>query len=80
MTGSVEHWHRVEQVLDGALELSAGERAAYLERTCAGEPALRAQVDGWLRWCDEVRRFLDVPAHRFARPLIRCQPPPRPPP
>lgn len=44
-----ERWRRIEEVLDGALDLAPGERAAWLERECAGDPTLRWAVDALLR-------------------------------
>jgi eukaryotic-like serine/threonine-protein kinase len=35
---------RVDALFDAALEQSASERAAWLERACGGEPSLRAEV------------------------------------
>src|SRR4051794_26740613 len=37
------------------------ERAAYLERACAGDPALRASVEGLLRADVGASGFLDRP-------------------
>ncbi len=47
----------------GALEREdPGERAAYLDCACAGQPALRRQVEELLRSHREAGTFLDVPA------------------
>ena len=71
MPTSFERWRLVERVLDGALELDDTRRAEYLAHACRGDAALRAQVESWLAWCGEGGWFLDVPADRFALPLIR---------
>jgi len=39
---------RIESVFQGAADLPAGERAAYVERACAGDQALRARVEALL--------------------------------
>jgi tetratricopeptide (TPR) repeat protein len=39
---------RVWEVFDGAAGLPAGERAAFLDGACAGEPGLRAEVESLL--------------------------------
>src|SRR3954471_12666972 len=39
----------------------AADRAAFLDRSCAGDPALRAQVDALLAAHDDPPRLLDVP-------------------
>lgn len=67
---AVELWRRIEPILDVALELDQGQRAAYLDRACAGEPELRAPVEALLRCCGSAGRFLEVPAGEFARPLL----------
>jgi hypothetical protein len=77
MPNPVEHWRRVERVLDGALDLDADQRAEYLSKTCAGDPELRAEVEAWLRCCEAVGGFLESPAHRFALPLLACGTRPR---
>lgn len=69
MPDAVEHWRRVERVLDGALDLEAGLRAAYLSRTCGDDPQLRAEVETWLSACDHAGGFLDGHAQGFALPL-----------
>jgi hypothetical protein len=70
LSASVERWRLVAHVLDEALELDDARRAEYLARACQGDPALRAEVERWLGRCRESGWFLDVPADRFARPLL----------
>jgi serine/threonine protein kinase/tetratricopeptide (TPR) repeat protein len=56
-----ERWQEIKQVLAAALELSANERAAYLDRTCADDPALRKDVESLLADEQKVsRQFLDA--------------------
>ncbi|RPJ62142.1 MAG: serine/threonine protein kinase [Acidobacteria bacterium] len=45
-----------------ALERPASERAAFLDAACAGDAALRAEVESLLASHDESGSFLDVPA------------------
>ena len=40
-----EHWRQVEQLYHDALDHPAGERAAFLEQACTGDPALRRETD-----------------------------------
>ena len=40
-----ERWQKVKDILGPALEMQPAERAAYLEKTCAGDASLRAAVD-----------------------------------
>ncbi|HWM89328.1 MAG TPA: protein kinase [Thermoanaerobaculia bacterium] len=43
-----ERWQRIEALFDEALDLPAGERGAFLDEACAGDPELRAQVEAML--------------------------------
>ena len=77
---SPERWRQIDAVLDAALDLEPGEaRAAYVARACAGDDALRAEVERLLRACETAERetgdagaFLEAPASDFAAPLLRA--------
>jgi serine/threonine protein kinase len=58
---STGHDIKIEQALfDAALELSdPGLRAAFLDKTCAGAPALRARLDALLSAHSEAAAFFD---------------------
>jgi tetratricopeptide (TPR) repeat protein/class 3 adenylate cyclase len=43
-----ESWAQVEQLLWAAVELPPDERVAFLDRSCAGDPALRDEVESLL--------------------------------
>ena len=53
---------REEVVFEAALQLPARERAAYLDRTCAGDAVLRSRVQGLLGAFDRAGGFLNQPA------------------
>jgi hypothetical protein len=54
---------RLESLFAAAATLaSPEERAAYLDEACAGDPALRQQVEGLLKAHDREGHFLDRPA------------------
>src|SRR5262245_31378418 len=57
-----ERWQQVDRLLDEALELSPLERAAFLDQACAGNPALREDVDAVLEAHGKTGSFLDEPA------------------
>ena len=40
-----ERWQQIEHLLQAALECEPAERSALLDRECAGDPDLRAEVD-----------------------------------
>ncbi|MEN6427401.1 MAG: protein kinase [Phycisphaerales bacterium] len=51
-----------EELFHRALELKDPEkRAAYLDEACAGDEALRAQVQALLKWDGEAGGFMDLP-------------------
>jgi TolB-like protein len=57
-----ERWREVKQVLAGALELTPGERNAYLDQACH-EPALRHEVESLIAAHDQAQTsFLADPA------------------
>jgi len=43
-----ERWRRISAILDRLLETPAAERPALLDRLCAGDPELRAEVEALL--------------------------------
>jgi serine/threonine protein kinase/tetratricopeptide (TPR) repeat protein len=43
-----ESWERIKEVFGGALECAPADRTAYLDAACAGDAALRAEVDSLL--------------------------------
>ena len=54
---------RSESIFAAAVALaSAQERAAYLDQACAGDPALRRQIEGMLKAHEQAGHFLDRPA------------------
>jgi serine/threonine-protein kinase len=40
-----QRWQRLALIFDDALELAPEARAGYLDQVCAGDPALRAEID-----------------------------------
>lgn len=53
---------QVNEVFLGALELRPGDRAPYLDIECAGDAALRAEVESLLAASEESGGFLEQPA------------------
>ncbi|HEX3527869.1 MAG TPA: protein kinase, partial [Thermoanaerobaculia bacterium] len=65
-----ESWRRIEDLLDEAFERSAGERRAFLDEACAGNPELRAQMEALLAADESAEGFLATPAHQAAAALL----------
>src|SRR5215472_12994655 len=63
-----ESFERELAVFSAARRLPAPERAAYLDQTCAGEPALRQRVEELLRAGEDAEGFLKEPAAGAQRP------------
>jgi len=57
-----ERWQEVKKVLAGALERAPGERHAYVDRACAGDEALRREVESLLAQQNAAGSFLEAPA------------------
>ena len=57
-----QHWQQVKEVFEGALERHGAERAEFLERICAGDAALREEVESLLRSYREAGSFMESPA------------------
>ena len=62
----VKDWRRIEEVFHAALPLDADARAAYLDGACAGDAALRAEVESLLAALKEHEGFLQEPAFDLA--------------
>ena len=60
MTTSVGR--KAQQILQDALDVPEDERAAYLDRTCQGDPNLRREVDSLLAALERAGTFLEEPA------------------
>jgi serine/threonine protein kinase len=57
----VNHYQRSAAIVLAALELPPGERDALLDRECADDAALRAEVVSLLRAHDRATNFLETP-------------------
>ncbi|MBI4544766.1 MAG: serine/threonine protein kinase, partial [Gemmatimonadetes bacterium] len=71
---NVARWQAVERLLDAALDLPEGERAAFLENACADDLELRHEVEQLLRCCERSGSFLEEPAAIYAAPLVASFP------
>ena len=46
-------WKEIQDIFYEASEMQPGDRAAYLERACGSDPALRAEVERFLNAIEE---------------------------
>ena len=57
-----ERWQRLEQLYHAAMEQTEDQRGAFLERSCAGDQALRSEVESLIAYSQQTGRLLDKPA------------------
>jgi len=65
-----ERWQKIEHLLQAALERKPAERVALLERECAGDPDLRAEVESLLSSAQQADDFLAANAAADAAVLL----------
>jgi eukaryotic-like serine/threonine-protein kinase len=54
-----DRWRQIEEICHAALERAQGQRAAYLREVCAGDDALRQEVESLLAQEKSAERFLE---------------------
>src|SRR4051794_25377854 len=59
---SAAGWQQIKTILHSALEQDANLVAAYLDKACAGDLELRAEIDSLLSRQDRAKDFLEVKA------------------
>lgn len=57
-----EKWQQVRDLFDASLAQPLEERAKFLERACAGDEALRREVESLLQSDAEAASFMEAPA------------------
>jgi TolB-like protein/Flp pilus assembly protein TadD len=57
-----ERWQQIERLYHSALARSENERAGFLKDCCAGDEALRREVDALLESHGKAEQFMEVPA------------------
>src|SRR4029453_7467377 len=64
-----ERWQYIERLYHTALERDTDERAAFLTDACAGDEALRCEVESLLRCDARAENFIEAPALEVAARL-----------
>ena len=57
-----ERWRRVEQLYHAAMQQEENHRAAFLERSCAGDQDLRVEVESLMAYAQQTGQIIDKPA------------------
>ncbi|MEO7457104.1 MAG: serine/threonine-protein kinase [Gemmatimonadaceae bacterium] len=65
-----ERWRRVEHVLDAVLTSQPDRRREILDEECAGDAALRQEVESLLDSADRAEKFLNIPPSAAAAAAI----------
>jgi serine/threonine protein kinase/Tfp pilus assembly protein PilF len=65
-----ERWQKVKELFRSALEDKNEERAAFLERACAGDDGLRREVESLLMSFDESDSIIETPVAEAAAQLL----------
>ena len=63
-----ERWVRIKELFEAAADLDPSQRAAFLEQECAGDEALRDEVESLLKSDEQTNDFIEQPA--FAIPSM----------
>ena len=65
-----ERWKQIDQLLEAALDRAPGQRAAFLNLACAGDDALRREVESLLSSDEQASSFIESPAFEVAAELL----------
>jgi serine/threonine protein kinase len=57
-----DRWQQIEKVYHSALEVEENQRAAFLDQACAGDRALRQEVESLLDHQEQTKKFFEAPA------------------
>lgn len=71
-----ERFRRIGELYNDALGRPVDERRRYPERECAGDEALRCEVESLLASDEQASGFLSIPAKEIAAALLRDDPAP----
>ncbi len=59
---AIDRRKQISEAYHGALARALDERSTFLEEACAGDDALRQEVESLLRYESDSARFLETPA------------------
>ena len=65
-----ERWQKIIDLADAATELGIEERAAFLDKGCAGDDAMRSEVESLLASDQQNQSRFEVPAFGIAAEII----------
>lgn len=65
-----ERYQQIGQIYNAALELDPSQRTAFLDEVCAGDKALRQEIESLLEYHQRAETFIEVPALAVAAKVI----------
>jgi eukaryotic-like serine/threonine-protein kinase len=65
-----ERWQQLKQVFQSALERNPAERSAFLNQACAGDPALRSEVESLISSHDQAGDSIEAMAAEAATEML----------
>ena len=65
-----ERWQQIDHVFQAAIELQPDERAAFLDRACAGDETLRKEVEALLNFDKQELSIIETPVLDVAANLL----------
>ena len=65
-----DRWQKVERLYHASMEQEANERAAFLTQACAGDEALRREVESLLVFEPHAQNFIETPALEVAVKMV----------
>ena len=68
-----ERWRHVKQVLQSALEYEPAQQAPFLASACAGDEALRHEVESLLAYQEQGANFIEVSAVDVAAKILASE-------
>ena len=71
---SADRHRQITELCHAALERDASDRAAFVREACAGDEALRQEVESLLRYEDAADHFMERPAVEEVARLVSSQP------
>ncbi|HXI90959.1 MAG TPA: serine/threonine-protein kinase, partial [Blastocatellia bacterium] len=65
-----ERWKQIDHLAQSALERRGDQRPAFLDAACAGDDALRHEVESQIAYQQQASKFLEEPAFKHAAEVI----------
>jgi serine/threonine-protein kinase len=65
-----ERWLQIEELCQAVLDRTEEQRASFLDSRCAGDEALRREVESLLRYQEPAHNFIEAPALEVAARVV----------